>query len=214
MATGLVQRRILSVQELEITEDSVKVRIKAPFKQEETFSVFLTVLNPEPVITRSLLHFNSRVNGEPLLSLYLANPSAGEFNAFVTALKERAQSAYQEFAGLRSVVEPNVPSAGLPEQPPELDGAEAFGSATVKHDVDVKSIETSIHMLRTYLDDKDIEPLLSVLESFKSDPKNESHLTELGNAFASLGVVQGAVLTYAPYIITLLSDDPFGHKQS
>ncbi|MGD8308674.1 MAG: hypothetical protein PVG98_04465 [Chromatiales bacterium] len=214
MATRLVQKRLLSVQELELTEDSVRVRIKSPFKEEETLSVFLTVLNPEPVITESRLEFNSRVNGEPLISLYLAKPSAREFNAFVALIKERAQAAHQAFTGLRPGLEPGEPSADALEVPPELADADDFDTATVRRDVDVDSIDSSIRMLRTYIDSEDIAPLLSALEDLKADPKDPSHLARLANVFASLGAVQGAVLTYAPYIIVLLSDDPFGHKQA
>ena len=212
MTAKLVQRRLLVVQELEIIDDSVRVHIKSPFK-EETLSVFLTVLNPEPVITKSRLEFNSRVNGEPLISLYLAKPSAKEFNAFVSVLKERAQSAYQAFTGLRSPVESGDPIRDLPKEPPQFDDADGFGMSIVRRDVDVESVGTSIRMLRTYLDSEDIGPLLSVLEALESDPRNESHLAQLANVFASLGAAQGAVLTYAPYISVLLSDDPFGNEQ-
>lgn len=213
MATRLIQKRLLLVQELEIIDDSVKVLIRSPFK-EETLSVVLTVLNPEPVITKSRLEFNSRVNGEPLISLYLAKPSAEEFNAFVSVLKERAQSAYQAFTGLRSTTKPEVFSGDFAEEPPELDDADGVGTIIVRRDVDVEKIDNAIQMLTTYLDTEDIEPLLCALEALKADPRNESHLAQLGNAFSSLGIAQGAVLTYAPYVTLLLSDDPFGHKQS
>lgn len=214
MATRLVQKRFLSVQELEITEDSVKVRVKAPFREEEQLSVFLTVLDPEPVVTRSRLEFNSRVNGEPLVSLYLANPSAGEFNAFVGALKEQARAAYQAFTGLRSAAGAGDPSPEAQEEPPDFDDPEELSTAVVRQEVDVDSVGDSIRMLKTYLNPADIAPLLTALEALREDPRNEAHLARLGNAFADLGPAQGAVLTYAPYIIVLLSDDPFGHKHS
>ena len=213
MAIRLTQRRLLLVQKLEITDDSVEVHIKSPFK-EESLSVFLTVLNPEPVITHSRLEFNSRVNGEPLISLFLAKPSAKEFNAFVAALKERIQSEYQAFTGLRPAAGPGTPSADLPGEPPEPDDEDDLAATTVRRDVDVASVESSIRMLKTYLDGEDIAPLLAVLEALREDPRNESHLARLGSVFASLGAAQGAVLTYAPYIIVLLSDDPFGHKEA
>jgi hypothetical protein len=213
MTNTLTQRRLLTVQEFEITEDSVNVRIKPPFKEAETLSVFLTVLNPEPVIRRDRLEFNSRVNGEALLSLYLAKPNAQEFNAFVGALKERAQAAYQGFAGLRSSPGPSQAPGQLAEEPPEPEDGEALGTTVVRQEVDVASIETSIRMLRTYLDSEDIGPLLSVLEAVREDPRNESNLERRGEVFGALGPTQGAVLTYAPYIISLLSDDPYGFKE-
>jgi hypothetical protein len=213
MAIRLVQRRLLSVQEFELAGDSVKVRIKSPFKEEETLTVFLTAMNPEPVITRSRLEFNSRINGEPLVSLYLAKPSAREFNAFVNLLKERALAEYQAFTGLRPAVEPGAPSTDTLGGPPEPADEDEPDTATVRREVDADSIDSSIRMLRAYLDSEDIAPLLSALEDLKADPKNPSHMARLGKVFSSLGGVQGAVLTYAPYIIVLLSDDPFGHKQ-
>ena len=38
-------------------------------------TVMITVLNKEPVISKSLLEFTSRVNNEPLLSMFLAKPN-------------------------------------------------------------------------------------------------------------------------------------------
>ena len=51
--------------------------------------------------------------------------------------------------------------------------------------------------------------MLSALRDIKADPENESCLTRLTSAFDDLGPRQGAVLTYAPYVGILLSDDPF-----
>lgn len=214
MTTRLVQKRFLTVQEFEIEDDSVKVRIKAPFKEEETLSVYLTVLNPEPVITQSRLEFNSRVNGEPLLSLFLAKPSAREFNAFVSALRERAQAEYQAFAGLRASSDHGAPAGEPAMEPPEPEEEHGFSTAVVRRDVRVKDIDASIRMLETYLDRDQIAPLLAVLKDIREDPANQAHLARLGETFEALGPAQGAVLTYAPYIIVLLSDDPFGHEQS
>jgi hypothetical protein len=63
-------------------------------------------------------------------------------------------------------------------------------------------------MLNQYLDVKDLGPLIFALEALKKDPKNESCFSQLVNAFADLGPLQGAVLTYAPYVNFLLTDDP------
>ena len=72
MTTKLIQKHLLKgTQEFEIIDDTVVVRSKPPLKKEESLTVMLTVLNTEPVISKSLLEFTSRVNNEPLLSLFL-----------------------------------------------------------------------------------------------------------------------------------------------
>ena len=72
-----------------------------------------------------------------------------------------------------------------------------------------KKIDISIQLLKQYIEDSSIEPLISALEALKQEPNNESYLTQLSETLASLGILQGAVLTYAPYISTLVSDDLF-----
>jgi hypothetical protein len=64
-------------------------------------------------------------------------------------------------------------------------------------------------MLERYLNAEEIKPLLTALETLKTEPGNESYFRQLVTAFDDLGPQQGAVLTYAPYINILLSDDPF-----
>jgi hypothetical protein len=66
-------------------------------------------------------------------------------------------------------------------------------------------------MLQQYLDAEQIRALLDALRALKAEPESESHFAQLVNAFDELGPQQGAVLTYAPYINVLLSDDPFEH---
>ncbi len=75
--------------------------------------------------------------------------------------------------------------------------------------VDAQRVEESIELLNRYLSDEDIGPLISLLESLAADPQNEALLGDLSNVFGSLGVLQGAVLTYAPYIAIILPDNPF-----
>jgi hypothetical protein len=65
-------------------------------------------------------------------------------------------------------------------------------------------------MLEQHLDVEEIKPLLAALEALKAEPENESCFAHLVKAFDDLGSRQGAVLTYAPYVSILLSDDPFG----
>ena len=84
--------------------------------------------------------------------------------------------------------------------------------SNIPDNIDVKKIEISIRLLNEYVKDSSIEPLLSVLEAIKNDPDNKSLLTEFSDTWRNLGITQGAVLTYAPYISTLISDDLFGDK--
>ncbi len=65
-------------------------------------------------------------------------------------------------------------------------------------------------MLNQHLDAEEIKPLLAALEALREDPQNETRFDQLIKAFDDIGPRQGAVLTYAPYISVLLSDDPFG----
>ena len=78
--------------------------------------------------------------------------------------------------------------------------------------VNVESIESSIAQLERYLDREDIEaiqPLLAALRALGAEPGSESRFADLASAFDAVGSRQGAVITYAPYIGILLSDDPF-----
>ncbi len=60
-------------------------------------------------------------------------------------------------------------------------------------------------MLKTYLDEDDIRLLLDSLETLKAEPEDEAGYRKMLDAFNALGIEQGAVLTYAPYINALLS---------
>ena len=64
-------------------------------------------------------------------------------------------------------------------------------------------------MLKKHLDMQNISPLLSSLETLKTEPQNEAYQAQVLNAFNDLGNLQGAVLTYAPYLNIFVSDDPF-----
>lgn len=70
-------------------------------------------------------------------------------------------------------------------------------------------IDIALQMLTKYLDTQDIKPLLSSLERLKTEPKNEAYQAQVTDAFNELGILQGAVLTYAPYLNIFVSDDPF-----
>lgn len=208
----LVQKHFLKgTSEYEIADDVVNVRLKTPFK-EEKLTVMLTILNPEPVLNEPFLEFHSRVKCGPLLSLTLNKPNAAEFDAFVNELKQRAVEEYNAFAGLKTATQPEGLAANVYEEPPEFEELEKGRPRNNAKPVNVASIVDSIRMLELHLDTEEIKPLLSALEALKVEPENESYFSQLVNAFDDLGARQGAVLTYAPYVSILLSDDPFGYK--
>lgn len=98
----LIQKSLFKgTQELELLDNEVRIHIKSAFK-EKNKSVPLEILNPEPVIEGSMLHFHSRVKCGPLISLYLNKPNELEFSSFVDALKKKALNEYQIFAGLKN----------------------------------------------------------------------------------------------------------------
>jgi len=70
-------------------------------------------------------------------------------------------------------------------------------------------VAESIQTLKLYMDSSEITSLLSALEMLKTDPQNDAFFENMENAFDDLGIKQGAVLTYAPYLSVLLGDEPF-----
>jgi len=76
--------------------------------------------------------------------------------------------------------------------------------------VKVADIDIALRMLKTHMDAQDIKPLLSALETLKTETQNEAYQVQVIDAFNGLGILQGAVLTYAPYLNIFVSDDPFG----
>jgi hypothetical protein len=75
--------------------------------------------------------------------------------------------------------------------------------------VDLYRIDTSIKMLKQYLAEDEIAPLIDVLEALAADPRNKALLGQLSDVFDDLGLLQGAVLTYAPYVSIALAGDLF-----
>jgi hypothetical protein len=76
--------------------------------------------------------------------------------------------------------------------------------------VDSQRVEISIRMLREHLDDVAVEPLIVALQALAESPQDPALINRLEEVFAELNILQGAVLTYAPYVSILLSDGPFG----
>jgi hypothetical protein len=138
-------------------------------------------------------------------------PNAEEFNAFVDELKLRARQEYNAFAGLKAGSLPAGMAANVFEEPPEFDEPGPNRIEKMVKPVSVENIDNAIQMLEQYVDAEEIKPFLTALEALKAEPENESCFGQLVKSFDDLGPRQGAVLTYAPYVSILLSDDPFGY---
>lgn len=76
--------------------------------------------------------------------------------------------------------------------------------------IEITDIDIALDMLNRHMNASDISLLLSSLESLKTDPQNEAQQQQVIDAFNELGHLQGAALTYAPYLNIFVSDDPFG----
>lgn len=101
MSLKLIQKHLLhGTQEFELREDVIKVKISSPLKGVKQLDVVLAMLNPEPEIKGSRLHFHSRVKCGPLISMFMNKPNKEEFDAFVEAVKTSASKEYDAFAGL------------------------------------------------------------------------------------------------------------------
>ena len=205
----LVQKQLFKgMREFEVVDATINSRIKT-LRKEEKLTVDLAMINPEPEVNGEFLEFHSRVKCDPLLSLWIDKPNAKEFNAFVEELKQRVRQEYNLFAGLRAGVLPEGMAANIFEEPPEFDEPGQNRIEKTAKPVSVSSIDSAIQMLELYLDAEEIKPLLNALEALKAEPENKSHFGQLVMAFDDLGPQQGAVLTYAPYVNLLLSDDPY-----
>lgn len=206
MSTKLIQKHLFKgSREFEIVGDQVHVTTR----KEGTLSVTLAVLNPEPVITRSHLEFVSRVNGEALLSLALSRPNVTEFNDFVNTLKKRALVEYNAISGINVAAKTATLNGNLYEDPPEFNEVSPADISQVKS-VSIEGLENAINMLNTYVNVEEVEPLIAALDALKQAPQDHARLVDVATVFNELGSSQGAVLTYAPYITIMLSDDPFG----
>ena len=80
---------------------------------------------------------------------------------------------------------------------------------TFSGSIDVERIEESIQMLKTYVNDPSIAPVYVLLDALKNDPQDGTLVDQLAETLNSIGIVQGAVLTYAPYVAILVSGATF-----
>ena len=204
----IIQKRFpKGSREFEIIDDAVYVRVKG-FLKEEKLAIDLSKLNPDPVVNGSELVFRGRAGHGLTLSLFLDKPSADEFNAFVDALKQGILAEDKALAGVEvshEVSRPDAPGWNVYAEPPSFEEAEEALDETVFPSVNVERMDGDITMLRTYLDDDAIKPLIDSLETLKSEPDNKVAFKKMLDTYNGLGIYQGAVLTYAPYLKALLS---------
>ena len=76
--------------------------------------------------------------------------------------------------------------------------------------INIADIDNAIQMLNKHTNEPSIKPLISILEELKQDSHNESLLAQLTDIWRNLGIYQGTVLTYVPYLYTFIPDDIFG----
>lgn len=187
----LVQKhKIKGTREFEIMDDVVRVRIKSLWEDKEK-TVPLETISPEPVVNKQMLEFYGRVRCSAAMSLFLDKPNKAEFDAFVSAVKEKSLEAYQSFAGIGVAVETATSDHG--------------NQTPVDSDVDIESLGMAINMLKMQMNQTSAEPFISALEGLRDDSGNSAKLEAAVAAFSALGVEQGAVLTYAPYVGSLLA---------
>lgn len=204
----LLQKRFpIGSREFEIIDDVVYVRIKGLIK-EEKLAIDLSRLSSDPVVNGSELEFRGRGGHGLTLSLFLDKPNANEFNAFVEALKQSISgedNAADAEALAQEASRPEAPGWNVYAEPPAFEEAEEVLEKTVFPSVNVERLDGDITMLKTYLDDDAIKPLIDVLETLKAEPDNEVVFQKMLDTYKGLGIYQGAVLTYAPYLKALLS---------
>lgn len=178
MSTRLHQKHVVKgTREFELVDHEVNIKINMPFLQKE-FTVVLAVVDPEPVIKGSTLAFVSAVNREPLIEFFLDKPDPETFNEFVNLVRQRAIE--EDF--------------GKPK-------------GTKQRKVDGAQLAITLEMLRAYIADESLKPFIESMEALQTEPDNPARFDAMFAAFNRLGPMQGAVLTYAPYLVTLFSDN-------
>ena len=208
MTMKLVQNVFLKgIREFEIADDLIFVRIKSLFK-EEKLTINLSTLDPEPVINDSELEFFSPHKGRPIFSLLLNKPNTEVFNAFVDTLKNKITGEDNSIPSDAAVSPETARSAlarNVYEEPPEFVESDETREKMSFQPVNAERLDDDISMLKTYLDENSIKPLIDSLETLKAEPQNEAAFKKMMDAFNDLGIYQGAVLTYASYLKVLLS---------
>lgn len=176
MTTTLVQKHpIKGTREFALVEDTVEYRSSGPLGKEE-HTVVLCVLNSQPVVSGSMLQFVSQINQEPLVELFIDKPDKQTFDDFVDKMSRRIDE--EDFSRLR---------------------------VKEKTTVDGQAVGIAIDMLTSYVTSDEIKPLVSAMQALKENPDDIDTLAKVADEFNKLGLEQGQVLTYAPYLNFILS---------
>jgi len=204
----LTQKQLFKgTREFRIVGDVIHVNIKTLFRKEK-LTVALSKLNPEPVINGDELTFHDSLTSNPVFSLILNNPSSEEFDTFVKAMQRAMLDQTlplnnylgESFPG----AQPQAPGGNVYDEPPEYGDIEEQPKARFQP-VNAQRVGEDIAMLKTYLDENEIQPLLKYLEMLEAEPQDEEIFQQVIDAFNASGFQQGAILTYAPYLKILLS---------
>jgi hypothetical protein len=165
------------------------------------------------LLSPSVLHFVSRASGQALVSLTIGKPDRQTFNEFVNVLKARVAAESGTASWQKAGGQATAGTGNLQESPADFADDDGPMTIRIKQEVNRDELEQAIGMLKLHLNetlnDARVESFIAALEDLKSDPRNETRLLEVARLFAALGIGQGAVLTYAPYLGFLLSDHPF-----
>lgn len=191
----------------EIVDDIIHVNIKSLFNKER-ITVALSNLNPEPVVNGDELTFYDSQTSKPVFSLFMNKPNPGEFDAFVTAMRQAMLEQPRPLDSVRdeplSDSQPPAPGDNVYDEPPEFADNEGQQKPDFQP-VNPQRVGEDIAMLKTYLDQGDIQLLLESLKKLESEPGNEEAFHKVVDAYNAAGFQQGAILTYAPYLKVLLS---------
>ncbi|MFN3717127.1 MAG: hypothetical protein ACK4R8_10435 [Thiobacillus sp.] len=66
-------------------------------------------------------------------------------------------------------------------------------------------IESDVQMLNSYLGGAELAPLIAAMEALARSPDDPALRARVESVFSGLGILQGAVLTYAPYLAEMLA---------
>lgn len=163
-------------REFKLDNSEIHYTIDSPLRND-SLSVALHVLDARPETRDSMLAFVSQVNREPLIELFLDEPDKKTFTQFVEVLQQKITA--------EDISRFHITDDGI--------------------NVDVARLGEAISMLKQYVNPTEIEPLLSALTALQSTPNDVECQRNVAAVFNELGLLQGQVITYAPYITYLLS---------
>jgi len=208
MTIKFVQKHFLKgSKEFVIIDEMITATNKSLFKKEK-LTIDLTILDPEPVIDGSELAFYNPHKGHPVFSLWLNKPNKEEFEHFVDTLKQSISGENDSSAHIETVSTETAQEAlarNIHEEPPEFVESDQGREKISFEPANVDRLDDDLNMLKTYLDDDRYNSLFEAIEGLKAEPENEAAFQRVLDTYNDLGIYQGAVLTYAPYLIVLVS---------